>query len=70
MNSRKSVGPRMGLWRTPALAGYSCKDLPSRTTQRCLLLRKDEITPRTVAPELLKALAILLDTTFKRFSVD
>ena len=43
MYSKKSVGPIMGPWRTPALTGYSCEDFPSRTTQRCLLLRKEEI---------------------------
>ena len=32
-------------WRTPALTGYSCKDFPSRTTSRHLLMRKDEIRP-------------------------
>ena len=41
MFSKECVGPRMG---TPALTGYSSKDLPSRTT---LLLRKDEIRPNT-----------------------
>ena len=28
---------------TPALTGYSCKDLPSRTTRSRHLLRNDEI---------------------------
>ena len=35
---RKSVGPKMDPWRTPALTGYTCEDFPSRTTQSCLLL--------------------------------
>ena len=99
MSSRKSVGTRMEPWETPALTGYSCEDLPSRTTWSCLLLRKEEIMPNIwpevpsdlslwrrpawtlltaldkssatarVAPDLLKALAILSDTTVKRFSV-
>ena len=43
--SRKSVGPRMDPWGTPALIGYSSEDFPSRTTLRHLLLRKDEIRP-------------------------
>ena len=30
---------------TPALARYSCKDFPSRTTWSCLLLRKNKIRP-------------------------
>ena len=33
MYSRKSVGPRMEPWGTPALTRYSCEDFPSRTTQ-------------------------------------
>ena len=33
MYSRKTVGPRMKPWGTPALAGYSCEDFPSRTAQ-------------------------------------
>ena len=44
MYSRKSVGPRMEPLGAPALTGYSCsKDVPSRTMQRRLLLRKDEL---------------------------
>ena len=31
--------------QTPRLTGYLCKDFPSRTTQSCLSLRKDEIKP-------------------------
>ena len=45
MYSKKSVGPRMEPWRTPALTRYSCEDFPSRTTQSCPLLRKEEIRP-------------------------
>ena len=44
MYSRKSVDPRMEPWGTPPLTGYSCEDLPSRTTQSRLLLRKEEIS--------------------------
>ena len=51
MYSRKSVGPRMEPWGTPALTGYSCEDFPSRTTQSCLLLRKEEIRPN-IWPEI------------------
>ena len=29
MYSRKSVGPRIDPWGTPALTGYSCEDFPS-----------------------------------------
>ena len=45
MYSRKSVGPRMEPWETPALTGYYWEDIPSRTTWSCLLLRKEEIRP-------------------------
>ena len=43
MNSRKSVGPRMQPWGTPALSGYSCEDFttPPRTTRRKKELRPD-----------------------------
>ena len=44
MYSRKSVGLRMEPWGTPTLTGYSCQDFSSRTTQICLLLRKEEIS--------------------------
>ena len=43
MYSGQSVGPRMDPWGTPALTGYFSEDLPSRTTQSCLLLKKEEI---------------------------
>ena len=43
MYSSKSVGPQMVPWGTPALTGYSCEHLPSRTTWSHLLLRKEEI---------------------------
>ena len=45
MYSRKSIGPRMEPWGTPALTGYSYQDLPSRTIWSHLLLRKEEIRP-------------------------
>ena len=32
-------------WGTPTLAGYSCEDFPSKTTQNHILLRKEEINP-------------------------
>ena len=101
MYSKKSVGPRMDLWGTPALTGYSCEDFPSRTTWSCLLLRIEEIraniwlenqwdlslwrrpTSQTLSkaldissatapagPDLLKALAVLSNTTVRRSAVD
>ena len=45
MYSRKGVTPRMDPCATPALTGYFCEDLPSRTTRSRLLLRKEEIRP-------------------------
>ena len=51
MDSRKSVGPRIEPRGTPALTGYSCEDLPSRTTRNRLLLRKEEISPN-IWPEI------------------
>ena len=45
MYSKKSLGPRMEPWGTPALPGYSREDFPSTTTRRRLLLRKEEIRP-------------------------
>ena len=45
MYSRKSVGPRMEPWGTPALTGYSCQAFPSRTTGSHPLMRKEEIRP-------------------------
>ena len=45
MYNKKSVGPRMEPWGTSALTGYSCEDSPSRTTQSCVLPRKEEIRP-------------------------
>ena len=44
-------------WGTPALTGYSCKDFPSRTTQSCLLLRKEEIRPN-IWPDILQVLSL------------
>ena len=43
MYSRKILGPRLDPLETPALTGYSCEDIPSRTTQSRLLLRKEKI---------------------------
>lgn len=34
-------------WGTSELTGYSCKDLPFRTTQGSLILRKDKIRSNT-----------------------
>ena len=51
MYSRKSVGPRMEPWGTPALTGYSYEYFQSRTTQSYLLLRKEEIRPN-IRPEI------------------
>ena len=45
MYAKKSVGQRMDPWGTPALTGYSCEHFQSRTTYRCLLLKKEEIIP-------------------------
>ena len=45
MYSRKIAGPRKEPWGNPVLTGYSCEDLPSRTTQNRLLLRKEKIRP-------------------------
>ena len=103
MYNRKSVEPRMELWQTPALTGYFCENVPPRTSQSRLLLRKEEIRPNIwpetpwdlslqrkpecqtlskaldissaattaqEAPDLVKALAILSDTTVKRSTVD
>ena len=86
-------------WVTPALTGYLCEGLPSRTSESHLLLRKDERRPNNwpeipqdlceiatwqtllkalnissatawVAPDLIKVLAILSDTTVRRSAVD
>ena len=46
MHGGKCVGPRMDPWETPAITEYSCEDVPSRTTQSLLLLRKEEIRPK------------------------
>ena len=51
MYSRKSIGPRIYPCGTPALAGYSCEDFPSRTTRSRLLLRKEEIR-LNICPEI------------------
>ena len=44
MYSRKSVGPRLEPWETPALSGYSYEDFPSKTTRSRLLLTKEDKT--------------------------
>ena len=59
MYSKKSVGQRMDPRGTPALTEYSCEDLPSTTTWRRLLMRKEEIKPN-ISPE------IPLDLTLSR----
>ena len=43
MYSRESVGWRMELLVTPALTGYFCEDIPTKTTWSRLLLRKKEL---------------------------
>ena len=45
--SRKSVGPKIRPFGTPALPRYSCEDFLSRTSQSHLLLRKGEIRPKS-----------------------
>ena len=45
MYSRKSAGPTMEPWGTPALTGYFCEEFLSRLTQSGLLVRKEEIRP-------------------------
>ena len=47
MYSKNIVGSIMGPSGTPALTGYSFKDVQSKTTQNRLLLTKDEIRPNT-----------------------
>ena len=47
----------MNPWGNPALAGYSCEDIPSRTTRSRLLVRKEEIRPH-VWPEIPKDLSV------------
>ena len=99
--SRKSTGPRMEPWGTPALTGYSCEHFPYENTQNHKILIKDKMRPNMspeipwdlslwrklacqtlsevldilsatarVAPELLKALVILSNTTARRSTVD
>ena len=51
MYSRKSLGPRIKPWGSPALTGYSCEDFSSRTTWSYLLLREEEIR-RNIWPEI------------------
>ena len=45
MYKRKSVGPKIGPWGTPALTGYFCNNILPRTTQSYPLLRKDKMRP-------------------------
>ena len=45
MYCRESVPPKMDPPETPALTGYSCQELPTRTTRSRLLLGKREIRP-------------------------
>ena len=45
MYGRKSVGPIMYHWGTPAMTRYSCEDFPSTTNESCLLPQKEEIRP-------------------------
>ena len=51
MYSTKSVEPRTDPYGTPVITGYFCEDVPSKTTQGCLLLRKDDIKPN-IWPEI------------------
>ena len=46
MYSRKSVRPKMDPRGTQTSTRYSCGDFPSRTTERSLLLREEEIRPK------------------------
>ena len=57
MYSRKSAGPRMEPCGTPSLTGYSCKDLPYRTTHSCLLLRTGKVWPN-MQPEIQEDLSL------------
>ena len=51
MYNRRSVGPKMDPWGTPALTGYFLEDVPSKTTWSLLLLGKEEIKPN-IKPEI------------------
>ena len=54
MHSRKSVEPRMEPWGALALTGYSCADLPSRTTQSCITEKKKK-KEQNILPEIPKS---------------
>ena len=45
MYIRKSVGPRMDPWGTPALTRYFCEDFPSKTHWKTPITAKKEIRP-------------------------
>ena len=62
MYSRKSVGPRMDPYGTPALSGNTCEDFPSRTTSSRLLLRKKRIRPN-LSPEIPLRLKFVKNTS-------
>ena len=47
MFRRKSVGLRVEPLGNSALMEYPCKDIPLRTTQSYLLMRKGKIKPNT-----------------------
>ena len=74
MYCRKSVAPIIDSWGTPALTGYSCENFPSRISDLKFqtLSKALDISSATVgvAPDLLKALAILSDTTIRRSAID
>ena len=53
MYSKKSVGTKIESCGTPALTGYFCEDLPSRTTRSRLLLRKHKKRPNA-RPDILR----------------
>ena len=43
--SRKSAGPKMEPWGTPALTGYFCEHFPYENTQNHKILIKDKMRP-------------------------
>ena len=67
MYSRKSVGPKIEPWGTPALTRYSCEDSPSRPTRSRLLLRKEEIRPN-IWPEIPLDLSLWRRPAFQTLS--
>ena len=50
MYIRKGVRPRIEIWETPVLTGYSCEDFSSRMIGNRQLLRKDKMRPN-ISPE-------------------